>query len=74
MKNEQFWENSQFPFYTNTVMLQAGEEVAAHSHEFFELAYIVEGSGEHQYNKGEFHPINQVMSSSLSLILNTLTV
>jgi AraC-like DNA-binding protein len=57
MKNEQFWENLSFPFYTDTVLLQAGEEVAEHSHEFFELAYIAEGSGEHQYNKGEYHPI-----------------
>jgi AraC-like DNA-binding protein/mannose-6-phosphate isomerase-like protein (cupin superfamily) len=57
MKNEQFWENLSFPFYTDTVLLQAGEEVAEHSHEFFELAYIAEGSGEHQYNKGAYHPI-----------------
>jgi AraC-like DNA-binding protein/mannose-6-phosphate isomerase-like protein (cupin superfamily) len=57
MKNEQFWENMSFPFYTDTVLLQPGEDVAEHSHEFFELAYIAEGSGEHQYNKGEYHPI-----------------
>jgi AraC-like DNA-binding protein/mannose-6-phosphate isomerase-like protein (cupin superfamily) len=57
MKNEQFWDNTRFPFYTNIVTLQAEEEVAEHSHEFFELAYVAEGSGEHQYNKGEYHPI-----------------
>jgi AraC-like DNA-binding protein len=57
MKNEQFWDNTCFPFYTDTALLQAGEEVPAHSHEFFELAYIAEGSGEHLYNKGEYHPI-----------------
>jgi AraC-like DNA-binding protein/mannose-6-phosphate isomerase-like protein (cupin superfamily) len=57
MKNEQFWENTLFPFYTNKVTLQADEEVGEHSHEFFELAYVAEGSGEHQYNNGNFHSI-----------------
>ncbi len=57
MKNEQFWANTRFPFYTDNVSLQAGGVVEAHSHEFFELAYVAEGSGEHQYNKGDFHPI-----------------
>jgi quercetin dioxygenase-like cupin family protein len=57
MKNEQFWVNSGFPFFSNIVEIHSGEEIPDHSHEFFELAYVAEGSGEHRYNHGEYHQI-----------------
>jgi quercetin dioxygenase-like cupin family protein len=56
MKNEQYLENMSFPFFTDIYFMPAGEVVAEHSHEFFELAYIAEESGKHKYNKGEYHP------------------
>jgi AraC-like DNA-binding protein len=57
MKNEQYWVNTSFPFFTNIVEIQSEEEVPDHTHEFFELAYVAEGSGKHRYNNGEYYPI-----------------
>jgi len=57
MKSEHFLESDEFPFFTNVVVLHPKEEVAGHTHEFIELAYVAEGSGEHRYSHGKYHEI-----------------
>lgn len=57
MRNKQYFDNPEFPFYAGYYTIAPGGVIAEHSHEFTELAYIAEGSGEHSYNAGDFYPI-----------------
>ncbi|MDR6884810.1 AraC family transcriptional regulator [Bacillus sp. 3255] len=57
MRSNQFFDNPDFPFYAGYYTVSPGEIIAEHSHEFTELAYIADGSGEHSYNAGEFYPV-----------------
>ena len=52
-------ESDNFPFHAAPYEFKPGETNSAHSHEFMELAYIVKGTGEHQYNNGEYHMISE---------------
>lgn len=55
--SKQYFDNPDFPFYAGYYVIAPDEAVAEHSHEFTELAYVAEGSGEHSYNHGDYYAI-----------------
>jgi AraC family L-rhamnose operon regulatory protein RhaS len=55
--SKHYFDNPDFPFHAGYSVIAPGEAVTEHSHEFTELAYVAEGSGEHSYNYGDYYAI-----------------
>ncbi|GAA3400138.1 AraC family transcriptional regulator [Paenibacillus hodogayensis] len=57
LNNERYFKQSRFPFFTHVYPIEPGSSIGDHSHDFIELAYVVEGAGEHRYNGGAYYEI-----------------
>lgn len=58
LQSKKFFESEKFLFYISTHTIKSNEKVDLHSHEFFELVYVIEGGGEHIYN-GSVYPLKE---------------
>lgn len=50
----EFFESEEFLFYIAPFTISSNEIIEQHSHEFFELVYVIEGSGSHIYQEKVF--------------------
>jgi AraC-like DNA-binding protein/quercetin dioxygenase-like cupin family protein len=57
MHNDRFFFDNSFPFAALIYTIQPGQNIEEHSHEFVEMAYVAEGTGEHSYEGGEYYEI-----------------
>jgi AraC-like DNA-binding protein/quercetin dioxygenase-like cupin family protein len=58
LENESFLESGDFPFYAAPYVFVPNQQIGDHSHAFFELVYVAEGTGEHSYDNGEYHKLS----------------
>jgi AraC-like DNA-binding protein/quercetin dioxygenase-like cupin family protein len=45
-----FFRNRDFPFFIDRYIIQRNEEIPAHTHEFYEFVFVLEGSAQHEMN------------------------
>lgn len=48
IRGEQFFSKSSFPFHMDRYLIKKNSQVLSHTHDFFELVYILEGNAVHQ--------------------------
>lgn len=56
--DDNWLESKEFPFFTAEYHFYRGELIPAHSHEFIEFIYVVEGTGVHEY-RGQSYNISE---------------
>jgi AraC-like DNA-binding protein len=54
LQSAAFFESEEFLFYIAPYTISSNEIIEQHSHEFFELVYVIEGSGSHIYQEKIF--------------------
>jgi len=52
-----YFEDESLRFHAGTYTIAQGQSIERHSHEFFELVYVLDGEGEHQYGDSRFHVV-----------------
>ncbi|MBO9606019.1 MAG: helix-turn-helix domain-containing protein [Paenibacillaceae bacterium] len=50
LRSENYFESEDYPFSASPYRVRENEPIEPHTHDFTELAYIAEGSGQHSYN------------------------
>jgi AraC-like DNA-binding protein/quercetin dioxygenase-like cupin family protein len=51
LSSDEFLEGKEFLFHVTPYQINNNERVQSHTHEFFELVYIAEGTGKHLYQR-----------------------
>jgi AraC-like DNA-binding protein len=48
VRGEQFFSKSLFPFHMDRYLIKKNSQIVSHTHDFFELVYVLEGNAVHQ--------------------------